>query len=121
MVQVVVVVVGRALHHQKRSMRAGHVAGQRGVPPPSLRACMPRGAPPLPACPTALSPCSPLPLLHPQTEKPTLSLEKKQGKNTLTAVYGPKDEAAMLSWQYKPFKVGGGVGGSDCDLHWAVV
>lgn len=34
-----------------------------------------------------------------------VSIEKKQGKDTFSALYGLKDEAATLSWQRKPFKV----------------
>ena len=42
---------------------------------------------------------------RPQSEKPLLRAEKKRGKDTFTAVYGPRDEAAQLSWSRKPFKV----------------
>lgn len=60
-------------------------------------------APSPPHPPPKHSPCL-LPLL--QTEKPLLSAEKKEGKHTLAATYSPKDDAATLSWQLKPAKVG---------------
>lgn len=37
-----------------------------------------------------------------------VSVEKKAGKGTYFASYGIKDEAALLSYNHKPFKVGGG-------------
>ena len=40
-----------------------------------------------------------------QTDKPVVSIEKKEGKHTLAASYGIRDEAATLSWSCKPFKV----------------
>jgi hypothetical protein len=52
------------------------------------------------------APPFPLPCLAlAQTEKPVLSMERKSGKHTLGASYGPKDEATTLTWTHKPCKV----------------
>lgn len=39
-----------------------------------------------------------------------VKVEKKRGKDTFAATYGIKDEAAALSYNHKPFKVGFGCG-----------
>jgi hypothetical protein len=47
----------------------------------------------------------PPPLDAAQTEKPVLSVQRKSGKHTLAASYGPRDEATTFTWTHKPCKV----------------